>query len=241
MEGLRERYDVTGIDRRGGKASRRVQMSRLGAARRAFRGGDVVVDLAANPDPHQDWSDAYGNNIAATWNALEAAADAGVRRVIFASSNHVTGGYEADEPYASVLAGRLEGLDPAALRRITPSDPPRPDGPYALSKVFGEAAGRYFSDFRGLSVICLRIGGVRRDDRPRDLRALSVLLSHRDLVQLVDRCIVAPPELRFAVLYGVSANTWRIWDIESAKRLVGYAPEDNAESWRTSLSGEDGG
>jgi hypothetical protein len=51
-------------------------------------------------------------------------------------------------------------------------------------------------------------------------------------VQLVERCSGAPDELRFAVLYGVSANTWRIWDIEEAERLVSYAPADDAEQWR---------
>src|SRR5919107_2382311 len=86
----------------------------------------------------------------------------------------------------------------------------RPDGPYAVSKAIGEAAARYFADVHGLSVICLRIGAVNRGDRPRDMRHLSTLLTHRDLVQLVERCIDAPDELRFAVLYGVSANTWRI-------------------------------
>jgi len=232
--GLGQSHEVTGVDRRraGHVRSRPVRMTSPRAVRRAFDGADVVVDLAADPDPDLDWRTAHANNIRATWTALESAAAVGVRRVIFASSNHVTGGCEAEEPYASVLAGRRDGLDTGSLPRIGAAHEARPDGAYAVGKICGEAAGRYFSDVHRLSVICLRLGSVTRDDRPREPRHLSTLLTHRDLVQLVDRCIRAPDHVRFAVLYGVSANTWRIWDIGEAERLIGYAPYDDAERWR---------
>jgi len=237
LNGLQARHAVTGIDRRRGGTGRRVEMTSARAVERAFRGTDVVVDLAAEPNPDLDWRTAYRNNIRATWTVLEGAAAAGVGRVIFASSNHVTGGYEEDEPYASVLAGSREGLDPTLLPRLTSVHEARPDGAYAVGKAFGEAAGRYFSDAHGISVICLRIGSVIREDRPRDWRHLSTLLTHRDLVQLVDRCITAPDDLRFAIFYGVSANTWRIWDIGDAERRIGYAPVDDAEKWQELVEG----
>ena len=100
------------------------------------------------------------------------------------------------------------------------------------SDSFGEAAARYYAEEHGLSVICLRIGTVNAANRPENTRQLATLLTHRDLVQLVRCCLAAPDSVRFAVLYGVSANTWRFWDLEEARRAVGYAPVDDAEAWR---------
>jgi len=172
------------------------------------------------------------NNLAAAIGTLEAARRAGVARVVLASSNHVTGLYERDEPYASVLAGRYEGLDPEAVPRLHAHSPIRPDGFYAVGKSGAEAAARYYAEEYGLSVICLRIGTVNRDDRPRNPREYATLLTHRDLVQLVRRCLEAPHEVGFGVFYGVSRNTWRIWDIGEAAAVLGYEPLDDAESFR---------
>ncbi len=198
----------------------------------AFAGAGTVVDLAADAGVRTPWEDVRENNLAATVAALEAARRAGVRRVVFASTNHVTGMYELDEPYASVVAGRYDGLDPAALPRLRADWPIRPDSFYAVGKAAGEAAGRFYSDEHGLSVICLRIGSVSASNRPRDVREYATLLTHRDLVQLVLRCIEAPADVRFGVFYGVSANTWRIWDIEDARATLGYEPVDDAERFR---------
>jgi len=230
---LDEHYAVEAIDRRRRRRSwKRADLSKPRGAAAALRGADLVVDLAANPSPSLSWEGARRNNIPTTFNVLEAARAAGVRRVVYASSNHVTGMYEQDEPYASIGEGRYDGLDPGRIRRITPLDPIRPDGPYGLSKAFGEAAGRYFSDEHGLSVLCLRIGTVNRADRPTTPRQFATLLTHRDLVELVRSCLEAPEELRFGVYYGVSANTWRFWDIESAEAEVGYESREDAEHWR---------
>jgi nucleoside-diphosphate-sugar epimerase len=231
--GLGDGYAIRGIDREGGDGvDAAVDMTDAAAVRDAFAGAELIVDLAANPDQHGSWDSIRDNNIPATLNALEAAHEAGVRRVVFASSNHVTGMYEHDEPYASVVAGRYDGLEPGGFERITVSHPIRPDGPYGIGKALGEAAGRFYSDAHGLSVICLRIGTVSRQDRPRNVRELATLLTHRDLVHLVDRSLAAPESSGFATVYGVSANTWRIWDIEDARQLLGYEPADDAEAWR---------
>ena len=232
-EGLREAYAVRTIDVAPGSDvdvvadTRRVERTRA-----AFSGADAVVDLAANANLDASWDDVSRNNIAATVATLEAARRAGVGRVVFASSNHVTGMYERDEPYASVVEGRLDGLDPASLPRVRAGSPVRPDSFYAVGKAAGEAAGRYYADVHGLSVICLRIGSVSEADRPRKPRDYATFLSHRDLVQLVRRCLEAPAEVRFAIFYGVSGNTWRIWDIEDARETLGYEPADDAESFR---------
>jgi hypothetical protein len=152
--------------------------------------------------------------------------------VVYASSNHVVGMYERDEPYASVVAGRYDGLDPALVPRLDASVPVRPDSLYGVGKAFGEAAARFYAEEHGLSVICLRIGTVTKRDRPVKPRDFATLLTHRDLVHLVDRCLSAPDSCRFAIVYGVSANTWRLWDIDAARDAIGYQPRDNAENWR---------
>ena len=190
------------------------------------------MDLAANASADASWADVHANNLPATMNALEAARRTGVRRVIFASSHHVNALAERDEPYASILAGRYGALDPASVPRVTTRDPVPPDGPYGVGKALGEAAARYYAEEYGLSVLCLRIGTVKDADRPTNPRHYSTLLSGRDLLQLVECCLSAPQSLRFGVYFGVSANRWRIWDIENAKRELGYRPIDDAEHWR---------
>jgi uronate dehydrogenase len=228
-------HDVVGLDRvwREGPLRRRQDVRRSGFARRAFAGADVVVDLAADPRVEAPWRNVVRGNIPATIGAFEAAREAGARRVVFASSNHVVGLYERDEPYASICAGRYAGLDPARIPRLTSDHPIRPDSPYGVGKAAGEAAGRLYAEEHGLSVICLRIGTVYAQDRPGSARGFATMLSHADLFRLVRASIDAPAEVRFAVLYGVSANTWRFWDIEEARRLVGYEAQDDAERWRT--------
>jgi len=233
LDGLADEYAVHGLDvRRGPGVDHVVDASRGRRLTRRFEGMRAVVDLAADASVSASWKTVSGNNIPATANALEAAREAGVQRVVFASSNHVVGMYERDEPYASIVAGRYEGLDADDLPRLTSDVPIRPDGPYGIGKAFGEAAARYYAEEHGLSAICLRIGTVNAANRPESPRQFATLLTHRDLVQLVRCCLAAPDSVRFAVLYGVSANTWRFWDLEEARRTVGYAPVDDTEAWR---------
>jgi nucleoside-diphosphate-sugar epimerase len=232
-EGLAADYEIRSIDgipRPGVDVVADVR--RVAQMEGAFSGADAIVDLASDPSVHAAWRTVRDNNLAATVAVLEAARRVGVPRVVFASSNHVTGLYERDEPYASILAGHCDGLDPDTLPRLRAGSPIRPDGFYAVGKAAGEAAGRYYADEHGLSVICLRIGTVGRGDRPTNARQYATFISQRDLVQLVRRCIDAPPDLRFAVFYGASRNTWRIWDIEDSRSAIGYEPLDDAESFR---------
>ena len=80
--------------------------------------------------------------------------------------------------------------------------------------------------------MCLRIGTLNRESRPSNPRQFATLLTHHDLVHLVDRCLSAPDEVRFGTFYGVSNNQWRFWDVSNATETVGYQPQDNAELWR---------
>ena len=231
---LENDYDLVGLDvrREGIRRTRTGDMTKLESITASFANQDVVIDLAADSSATAGWDAVHRNNLVATFNALEASRQAGVRRVIFASSNHVTGLYERDHPYASIVAGRYEEVDRDAMHLIGPDDPIRPDGLYAVSKAFGEATGRLYSEEHGLSVICLRIGTVSSADRPRSARHFATLLTHADLVRLVRAAIEAPSDVRFAIVYGVSNNSWRFWDLESARASIGYVPMDDAETWR---------
>jgi uronate dehydrogenase len=230
---LADDYEVAGVDarRRPWSGLARADMARLQHAERAVDGADVVIDLAS-AHWQQPWDVVRDNNIPAAWNTLEAARRRGVRRVIYASSNHVTGLYERDQPYARILAGDYDGLDPATVPRITTAMAIRPDSPYGVGKALGEAAARYYAEEHGLSVLCLRIGTLNWASRPSTARHFATLITHTDMARLVRCCIEAPPDLSFGVFYGVSANRWRIWDVDDARRTIGYQPQDDAEDWR---------
>jgi len=232
VQSLSPAHLVQGLDAAPGPhTSSVVDMRSPDAVTEAFGGIDTVVHLAANSDAGASWEEVLHNNLPVTVNALEAARRTSVRRVVLASSNHVVGLAERDEPYASILAGRHRGLTPQTLERITVEDPVRPDGPYGAEKAFAEAAARLYAEEYGVSALCLRIGTVNREDRPTTTRHRSTLLSRRDLLDLVQCCLRAPADLRFGVYFGVSGNSWRIWDLENARRELGYVPEDDAEQW----------
>ena len=198
---------------------------------RAFAGADAIVHLAETAGDAADWQTVWRNNMRGTLYALEAARLARVRRFVYASSNHVTGGYEQDEPYLSVAAGRYDGLRPQDIPLLDARTPIRPDSPYAVGKALGEAAARHYADAFGLQVICLRIGTVNAQGRPTRPRHYATLLTHGDLVRLVAASLEAPTDRPFAVVYGVSANTWRFWDVAEGA-AIGYVPQDDAEEFR---------
>jgi len=229
MRGLESRYDLIGVDRalRRPTGVRRRNLARPRRLAPLFEGVDAVVDLAGLASDRTEWKDVWRNNLRATLNVLEAARRAGVRRYVFASSNHVTGGYERDAPYSAIVAGDYAGLDPASIPLIGTGWPVRPDGAYALGKVLGEAAARWYSDAFGLTAVCLRIGTVNGEDRPREPRHFATFLTHADLLRLVECALTA--DVRFAVCYGVSRNTWRFWDVSND---IGYEPRDDAERYR---------
>jgi len=235
---LSQSYDVVAVDRRRrAKGVAHADMTRESHASRSMQGVDVVIDLAS-AHWQKPWDVVLRNNIPAVWMTLEAARRHGVRRVIYASSNHVTGLYEQDAPFANIVAGNYAGLDPARVPRITTDMPIRPDTPYGVGKALGEAAARYFAEACGLSVLCLRVGSLNYASRPSTARHFATLITHADMARLTRCSIEAPPELSFGVYYGVSYNTWRIWDFEDATQAIGYEPKDNAEYWRHALDGD---
>lgn len=235
-EGLAAHHSLVGLDLEGDRRRgiQRGDVRRPRSLRRALDRVDAVVDLATGAAVGLPWPQVQ-RDMAGRIDVLEAMEAHGVGRYVFASSNHVTGMYELDSPYAEIVAGRYEGLDPASIPLIGRDWAIRPDSAYGVGKAFAEASARYYSE-RGLSCICVRIGTVRADDRPAQPRHYATLLSHRDLVQLVRCALDAPQGLRFGVYYGVSANTWRFWDLADAREELGYEPCDDAEGFRADLA-----
>jgi uronate dehydrogenase len=148
-------------------------------------------------------------NIVGTYNLYEAARRHGVKRVIFASSNHVTGFYRQDEVIDATM-------------------PMRPDGHYGLSKAFGENLAQFYFDRYGLETVSLRIGSSFPE--PTDRRMLATWLSYDDLERLVLASLTAPV-VGNSVIYGVSDNATTWWDNTPAKH-IGYRPLDSSEPFR---------
>jgi nucleoside-diphosphate-sugar epimerase len=233
-ERLADEHALVGIDLRRDRARglARGDVRRPRSIRGAFRDVEAVVDLATGSAVDLPWEEVEGD-IRGRVHVLEAARAHGIPRYVFASSNHVTGMYELDQPYASIVAGDYDGLDPAAIPLIGPDRPIRPDSPYGVGKAFGEAVSRHYAERYDISCLCLRIGTVRRDDRPQRAREYATLLTHSDLVRLVDCALRVPLTLRHGLYYGVSANKWRFWDIANAREELGFEPHDDAERFRS--------
>src|SRR5258708_27104681 len=199
------------------------------AVARAVTGIHTVIHPAAEPDSRAGWASVLANNIIGSHNVFEAARLAGVKRVIFASTNQVMFGYREEEAYQGLLSGRLDEVDLATLRRIDHTQPTRPLSDYGCSKVFGEALAHMYAYTHGLSCLCLRIGWVVADDRVPSARARTLWCSQRDIVQLVERCVNAPDSLRFDVFFGQSDNRYNFVYLEHARQVLGYAPQHRAQ------------
>ncbi|HLH59482.1 MAG TPA: NAD(P)-dependent oxidoreductase [Streptosporangiaceae bacterium] len=185
---------------------------------RAMDGVCAVVHLAAAAGTDASFDDVKTANIAGTYEVMTAACRAGVPRMIFASSNHANG-------FAPCSAPARPGLGD------------RPDSYYGVSKLFGEALGRLYADRFGLRVACLRIGSCR--ERPHTPRALATWLSPADLVRLVTACLT-DERLGYAVVYGISRNTRRWWDLAPGE-AIGYHPRDDAEDFAAEVLAPFGG
>jgi uronate dehydrogenase len=187
----------------------------LSQCERICEGIDGIVHLGGQ-SLEAAWETILSANIVGTYNLFEAAKRQGVKRVVFASSNHVIGFYPRS-------------------RRIGTEDMLLPDSRYGVSKAFGESLGALYAYKFGLRVLCLRIGNVA--DAPGNLRLMSIWLSPDDLVQLI-RIGLEHPDLRYEVFYGVSGNDRGWWDNAPAFRY-GYRPSGNSEVMRdAALAGE---
>jgi uronate dehydrogenase len=217
-EGLRGRYpvlrlsDIAPLGAAGaGEEIAPADLTDFAQVEAAMQGVDCVVHLGGI-SVEDTWEKILPNSIVGTWNVFEAARRQGCRRVVYASSHHAIGYHRR-------------------ARFVDATVPVRPDGPYGVSKAFGEAVGRMFADKHGMTVACLRIGAFQ--ERPRDRRQMHVWLSPRDAVHLVSRCIDAP-DYHFVIVYGVSNNVrnrYRNVGID----FLGYRPQDNSEDYAAEI------
>jgi len=230
-ERLGETFELSGLDLApvAGVRSFVGDLADLDSIKPAFEGQEAVVHLGADARGEAPWTSVLSNNILGTHNVLEAAREAGVARVVFASSNHVVGYVpEREEPYKSVFDGRFG--DVRHPFPLVAADRVRPCCFYAVGKAAGETLGSLYHDQYGISFIALRIGGVLMEEgwQRGSPGGLAMWLSHRDAAQLIQKSIDAPPSVGFAVVYGMSNNSLRIHEIETAEKLLGYRPEDDA-------------
>ena len=181
-----------------------------------FHGVDTVVHLAANSNELCSLNELVQPNLDAMANVFNAAALAGVDRIVFASSNHVMGDYKHLDD--DVIGVHL---------------PPRPSNAYGMLKLVGERLGQSLALAFDLTFIALRIGWVQEGrNRPETLPddwSKKMWLSNHDLVRLFDAAVEAEIEDRsFLVVNGVSRNRGTRWDLTDAAEILGYLPEDDA-------------
>lgn len=187
-----------------------VNLSQPGAAADLVRDADAVVHLAGVPDPEAGFDALLPANILATTHLLAAAHAAGVRRFVFASSAQTIEGYPVD-------------------RQVVPGMAVAPANLYGVTKCYGEALCSYYATQRGMTCVALRIGAFEPVEGHAlgNARDLSAWLSPRDAVHLIVRAIEAEVD-GFFIGHGISDNRFKRLDLTETKRILGYAPQDEA-------------
>lgn len=181
----------------------------LEALSRAAAGVDVIVHLGGKAD-EAPFDEIMSSNILGTHNVFEAARQAGVRRVVYASSHHVTGFHRATD-------------------HVSERSDVRPDTLYGASKVFGEGMGRLYHDKWGLEVVCLRIGVCREE--PENSDQLRTWLSIPDSIRLVQAAAMHELSTGFVTVYGVSNNARAFWVNEAGADEIAFTARDSADDF----------
>lgn len=178
------------------------------------RGCDAIVHLGG-VSVERPFEEVLEANIRGVFHVYEGARRHGVKRVVFASSNHVIGFHKQGET-------------------LDADSPRRPDSYYGLSKSYGEDLSRFYFDRYGIETACLRIGSSFPE--PKDRRMLVTWLSYRDLTELV-RCCLYAPKLGHTIVYGASDNRDKWWDNRQAAHL-GFVPRDSSEPFRAKVEAQ---
>ncbi|MET0950522.1 MAG: NAD(P)-dependent oxidoreductase [Pseudomonas sp.] len=192
-------------------ASEEVQICDLSdkqAVHQLVEGVDAILHFGG-VSVERPFEEILGANISGVFHIYEAARRHGVKRVIFASSNHVIGFYKQDET-------------------IDAHSPRRPDSYYGLSKSYGEDMATFYFDRYGIETVSIRIGSSFPE--PQNRRMMSTWLSFDDLTQLIERSLFTP-NVGHTVVYGMSANRDIWWDNRFAAHL-GYTAKDSSEVFR---------
>ncbi|MFI1471628.1 NAD-dependent epimerase/dehydratase family protein [Streptomyces wuyuanensis] len=211
-------FDMNPIEGEPGAVT--AELADTDALREAVRGVDAILHLAGI-SLEAPFEKILRANIEGTYNLYEAARAEGVRRVVFASSNHAAG-----------FTPRPREGDP-----LIPVDTPRrPDTYYGLSKGFGEDLAQLYWDRHGIETVSVRIGSCFME--PSSVRMLSVWLSPGDGARLFHAALTADG-VGHTVVHGSSANTRLWWDLSTA-RALGYEPQDDSEQFAEKLVAEQG-
>jgi len=182
-----------------------------GAVMAMMQGVDAVVHLGG-VSTEAAFEPILQGNILGVYNLYEAARKQGVKRIVFASSNHVTGFYKQSET-------------------INASHPPRPDSLYGVSKAFGEDLSRFYFDRHGIETACVRIGSSFAE--PKDRRMLATWLSFDDLHRLITACLTTPV-LGHSIIFGMSNNAVTWWDNAQANH-IGYKAQDSSDVFKDAV------
>jgi nucleoside-diphosphate-sugar epimerase len=224
-----EQYDVTALGRSEveGFPTTVVDIGDgIGGILHALEGVDTVVHMAASRGRVSDETHMKAN-ISGVYNLFEACRITGVKRIVAASTGAVVAGYEKDDPIKSLVHNPdFEIPDPRPM--ITTESAIRPTSMYSVSKMFAENLGRMYSEQHDMSVIFIRIGKVEIDDVPLNARNASVWCSHRDIIQMIDKAVHAPDDVKYAVVFACSNNPTLYRDIEYARDILGFVPQDSA-------------
>jgi uronate dehydrogenase len=195
-----------------GYENRKINLQSIRKLKRAFKGINTIINLAAESDQNAEFKDLVNPNILGAYNVFEAARLAKVKRVIFASSVHAIKGYKL-------------------TKTVKSTDVTKPINFYGASKVFGEALCNVFSTKYNISCLAIRIGAYISNDRKKAVcptrHNFDYVISQRDLGQLIHKCITAPSSIKYGILAGSSNNKHLYMDLTSAKKLVNYNPQDD--------------
>lgn len=232
IAGLSHKYDFSALNRRpvSGIPCLQADINDAAAIKPAFAGMQMVLHLSAHTEDVFSWEGTMATTVMGSLNVYRAAQEAGVQRVVFMSTGSTMCAYEWDDnlPYGKLARGEYDKVStPWPL--LDDQDMPRPDSPYGVGKLFGEACGRYFADKFGMSVLCIRLGAVLDTDQPKLVRHFPGYLSQSDAVQMIDKCLAAPASLKYGIFDAISENQYRWRDTSPAKEILGWQPTGTAD------------
>ena len=205
-----------------------VDLSNNNEIKGKFEGLDALIHLAADPRPEASWESVKKNNLEATYNVYNEVKNAGVKKIIFASTNHTQHG--------DTLLSTPETLDLKKNKILSLENNTNPDSLYAVSKLFGEDLGKYFSEQHKIKFIGLRIGWIVKGDDPTIMCGTpsedylrSMYLSHRDCIRVFERALES--SRNYLIAYAISNNSRKVFDLKETSRTLDFYLADDSENY----------
>ncbi len=205
-----------------------VDISDANAMNGVFAGLDAVIHLAGDPSPAGSWESMLNNNIIGTFNVLEESRRAGVKKVVFASTNHTQHG--------ETMGASPEILDVSNPVMLRLGDYFNPSSIYGASKATGEIYGRLFARHHNVQFVAMRIGAIGNEDSPirsagtpSEDYVRAMFLSRGDLLTAFQKALEVDRD--FTLAYVISNNGRRIFDMRETNEALGFYPQDDAETF----------